>query len=44
MISDDTKFEMNDRSKQDYLNQIFQDLMDNLDFWDVEGNLDHLKK
>ena len=33
-----------DRCKQDYLNQIFQELMDNLEFWDIEGNLKQLKK
>jgi hypothetical protein len=44
MIPNETRFEMPDRCKQNYLNQVFQDLMDNLDFWDVEGNLEHVKK
>ena len=34
---------INDKHRQDYLNHVFQELMDNLEFWDVEENLS-LKK
>jgi len=35
---------MIEQSQKDFLDKFFQDLMDNLEFWDTEGNLKHLKK
>ena len=35
---------MTENSQKDFLDKVFQNFMDNLEFWDTEGNLKHLKK
>jgi len=44
MILTQKIIEMNDKSKKDFLDRVFQNMMNNLEFWDVEGNLKNLKK